>query len=833
MAGPATAAADGAPDRIDAMIDAYAAQAQGGDLMLAAAADQGAQWRTMLSNLVQLCQGDLPALQARMERQVLDLGMAFRLAGEADERSWPLNPVPLLIDAGEWRAIEQGMAQRAELIERIVADIYGAQSLIADGSLPAPLVAGSPHFWRQMMDMKPPKGRYLHFYAADLARDPDGEWRVLADFTRTPTGAGYALENRLAFSRVAGDALEGIAVRRLAPFFAAFRQGLAATCARIEPRIALLTPGRFNQSYAEQAHLARYLGLLLVEGADLAVREGQLYVRTIEGMKRIDALWRRMDASLLDPLSFDAGSRIGVPDLAESMARGQLVVANWPGVGVMEAPAMAAFLPRLAQRLLGADLMLPSVATWWCGQAAEEEQVRKGIDGMAVGSAFGRRLPELGGAASIIGGLASPERRDAILAAMAARPMDYVGQEVVRLSSTPALIDGQLRPRPFTLRVFVTRDPDGNWRIMPGGFARLAAHDDARAALIGEGDLSADVCILGSEQEGPHTLLDSGPAPAIRRVAGTLPSKAADNLYWLARYLERAETTLRLTRSLLGGSIEADIRTALGATATGRLRTTLMMWSAVPYALSTASVGTFCRAAVGAPDAGASINGLMSHAQDIARAMRDRLAVDFWRLLSRPFSPLDPEEGGALAERLGSLTDLFSALAGQAAENMGRSHGWHFHGLGRRLERAVNLCRLARQFAADDAGTDDLSVLLDLADCQISYRTRYLASLSLLPVRDMVLLERQNPRSLAFQIDGIGRHLAAFPPLRDDGMPEPPMQIAAGLSATLAASSAAGLGAQALDDIESRLLALSDAVTARYFLQGADVERAAGMTRLA
>lgn len=821
------------PAAIDALSRRYAAGASTGDLMASASLDMAPRWQSMLSALSAHGDNGLAALQEQATRQVSDLGMAFRLAGEADERPWPLSPIPLLIPVNEWQGIEQGLAQRAQLLETILADAYGPQQLVAEGHLPAPIIAGSPSYWPAMANIAPPKGRYLQFYAADLARGPNGEWRVLADHARAPTGAGYALENRLAMARVTGDLLGRMNVRRLAPFFLAFRQTLAYCCERVDPRIALLTPGRFNQSYAEQAHLARYLGLLLVEGEDLTVQNNRLYVRTIEGIKRVDALWRRMDTRFLDPLAFDTRSKIGVPDIFDAITRGGLVVANWPGAGLIEAPAFAAFLPRLARTLLGADLLLPNIATWWCGQPSERDSVLADLDAMAVGSAFGSAVPGLEDGRPRMAAQLDDAQRAALLDGMARRPMDYIAQELVQLSTTPALVDGALVPRPFTLRVFVTRDSNGAWQAMPGGFARLAAHGDIRAILMGKGDMSADACIVSDQPEALVSLLDTSPSPPIRRIAGTLPSKAADNLFWLSRYLERAEMTLRMVRSLLGGSIEADGAVALERQTMAHVAGILVEWGAVPGATLNGPVTTLCRAAIGAMDQPGSIHALFATAASIAQGLRERLAIEYWRLMAHPLSPVEEQKAQPMLEHIGRLIDRLAALSGLAAENMVRSHGWNFHDMGRRIERAIHVCRLLAAFTGPSASSDDLNMALDLCDCQISYRMRYLSGLAPLPIRDMLALEPANPRSLAFQVDRIVDHLEALPALRDDGMPEPPLRIARAIAATLAAASAETLDGPMLGQVEQYLLNLSEAIGKRFFLQGREAERAAGMTRLA
>ncbi|MDO7834155.1 circularly permuted type 2 ATP-grasp protein [Sphingobium sp. HBC34] len=800
--------------------DAYLAAAPGGDLFAGASPAMAAHWRAMLARLSHQAQGDPATLADHVGRQASDLGMAFRLTGDEQERPWPLGPVPLLIGAEEWTHIENGLTQRAELLERVIADIYSTQSLVRDGKLPASIVTGSPHYWRVMTGTPPPRGHHLHFYAADIGRGPAGEWRVLADRVRTPVGVGYALENRLALSRATGDLLGAMNTRRLAPFFAELRRGLAADCARADPRIGLLTPGRFNQSYAEQAHLARYLGLLLVEGDDLIVSDGRLFVRTIQGLKRIDGLWRWMDSRFLDPLAFDGKSRIGVPDLHDACARGGLMIGNWPGAGVIESRAFAAFLPQLARAVLGQALILPNIATWWCGQPRERDHVRARIDDLMVGSAFDQNVPGLPDGHFIPGASLDPARRAILLAAMAKRPMDYVGQEVVKLSTTPAVIDGRLAPLPFTLRLFVARDGAGQWRVMPGGFSRLAGHGDIRAALMGRGDMSADMCVIDARPVPPDTLLGSG-APAIRRVGGMLPAKAADNLFWLGRYIERAEMTLRLVRAIAGGSIEADLGPSLDSPAMTRLVGQLVQWNAVParFGAPGAAVGPLCATALGDARQPGSVRALMAIVGNIGEGLRDRLASDFWRLVRLPLPTFDAAVTETLLDASSRMIERISALAGLAAENMGRTDGWRFHDMGRRMERAINGCRLLGLFGGDHASADDLTVLLDLMDSQISYRTRYLTEPALPPVRDLLALEPFNPRAIAYQAQRLADHVAALPTLRADGMPEEPRRLADALVARLAPLTGDMVTMADIADTESRLLGLSDAIGQRYFLQ--------------
>ncbi|WP_404335625.1 circularly permuted type 2 ATP-grasp protein [Sphingomonas sp. MMS12-HWE2-04] len=805
----------------DRWIADYCAHAPAGDTLCAG---DGA-WRDVLEELAGIGGDSLAAVRERAQRQAEDIGTGFRIAGEGEERRWPLSPVPLLIEKREWDAIAAGIVQRAELLEAVLADLYGEATLVHDGRLPAALVTGSPFFLRPFTRLEPPGGRHLSFIAADLCRGPDGSWRVLADHLRAPAGAGYALENRLAMARTLDGLQSRVNIERHAPFFAALREGLAALCRRAEPRIALLTPGRLNPSYAEQAHLARYLGFLLVEGADLAVLDDQLYLRTIAGLKRVDALWHRLDPRLLDPLALDSHSTIGVAGLVDALAAGNVVVANAPGAGLLEAPAFLAFLSGLAQHLTGAPLALPSLATWWCGQPAEHAYVEAKLDRLLIAPAFGAAPLGLPEGKPVLGSTLDAPARAALVEAMRQRPQDYVGQEVAQLSTMPMVADDLLAPRPFTLRVFAARGPDGEWTVLPGGLARIGEHADTRAVVIGEGSWSADVIVHGTEPVAPVTLLPSSDATQLRRNPGTLPSRVADNLFWLGRYLERGEAQLAVIRVLLGHSISADTGAALPDETVARLSQLLVGAGAAPEpkGFKRSDLTQLARVAIEDEDY-YSIRAINRQARMIGEISRDRLSADVIRLLDAPFP-----QRGVLLEKAGTLQRRYSALAGLAGEHMARTDAWRFHDLGRRIERAMAAVRFVRGFGAADASGDDLSTLLDLADSQISYRQRYLTGIARVPVIDLVTLDPGNPRSIAFQVAAISAHLNKLPVLSDDGLAEPQQEQARELAAMLVTTNATKVDGALLAALDDRLGCLSNAIARRYFLHGAEPLRASGL----
>jgi uncharacterized circularly permuted ATP-grasp superfamily protein/uncharacterized alpha-E superfamily protein len=795
----------------------YPGDAAGGDLYAAAAGNVRDKWRILSSGLDALAADAGVPLAELFTRQIQELGMSFRVAGEPDERPWPLTPMPLVIGAAEWSQVEAGLVQRAELIEQVVADIYGPQKLVADGALPAAAAAGSRYFARNMVGRANPRpggGHFLQVYAAELARGPKGQWRVLTDRLRLANGIGYALENRLALNRGTGALLGDIATRRLAGFFAELRAGMATESARENPRIALLTPGRFNQSYPEQAHLARYLGFPLVEGRDLVVLDRKLYVRTIAGPKRIDALWRWLDTNALDPLAFDTRSTLGVPDLFEAWAAGGVAIANRPGVEVLEAPLFAAFLPRLATLLLGDELLLPNVATWWCGQPAEAAHVADQLDSLIVTPAFGKADDR-----PVAPAMLAAEDRARLIADMARRPMDFCGQEIIHLSTTPVVAgaDGATCvPRPFTLRAFVARGIDGGWRVMPGGLARLPAADTGATTLMGAGDLSADVCIV-DDQPKPQLRTMLASAQAVRRGGGILASQAADNLFWFGRYLDRAEATVRVIRALLAGSIDSDTASASPGVQAGLMQL-LFDWGALPAEALGGPAAAASRAALGQNTLPGTAATLLGRLREVGLALRDRFAPDFWRLASRPPPALDSDRPGLLLRSARELIERFSAMSGLVAEDMVRGPAWRFLELGRRVERGVALTRLARALTAVEDESEALSTLLDIGDSQITYRSRYLTAPDRAPVFDLLLLDPANPRSLAFQLEAIAGHLDILPTLGEDNLPELPLRLARAALGPFTSLTAAAIDPPLLQQTEAALLDLSEAIAARYFL---------------
>ncbi|MDQ0391045.1 circularly permuted type 2 ATP-grasp protein [Labrys monachus] len=794
------------------------------DELMTAAGEIRPHWHPVLAEIAGAKPEDVSQRFAVADRQIKNSGVYYRVYDTPDgrDRPWPLSHVPLVIPGAEWRSIEAGIIQRAQLLEHVLADLYGPATLVREGALPAAVVAGNPDFLRPLVGSVPLGAEHLVVYAADLGRGPDGRWRVLGDRAQAPSGMGYALENRLAISAALPSLYRDMHVERLAGFFQAMRSTLAAKAGRDGSRIGLLTPGPANETYFEHAYLARYLGLLLVEGADLTVQDGIVYVRTIEGLKRIDAIVRRLDADFADPLELNPSSRIGVAGLVQALRRRTIAVANSLGAGLVEAPAMLAFMPALARRFLGTELALPNIATWWCGEEGVLADIERDLGRLAIVPAFGRRiagLPREGANAVAdldedgLARLREIVRND---------PLEVAAQEMVRLSTMPVWTGEKLEPRPFTLRVYAVSTPQG-WEVMRGGFCRVAESADPRAFSMQRGGRSADVWVTS---EGPVDHVSLLPLPgkvAIRRRLGHLPSRAADNLFWFGRYLERAEATLRVVRAVSEMAAEADEDVAQ---ATDRLTDLLVAWGAAgapppakakPVHAAEATEAILRDVLDGREDGG--IPALIGAARRTASSIRERLSRDATQAIADLGAMVESDRDLPAADRTDRYLRVLAALSGLSHENMNRMAGWRFMRIGQHLERAVLTCRLARRLAAADASADMLDALLRVTDSRITYRARYLMGTLRLPVLDLVLLDDGNPRSSAFQITRLAEHQNELPRVVGEGEVDPLTRTSRLLRAEIETTAAADIDDRMILSLENRLLALSTDITARYFNQ--------------
>ncbi|WP_454565442.1 circularly permuted type 2 ATP-grasp protein [Pseudomonas sp. AIG] len=734
-------------------------------------------WRRLFDQLQRSTPAQLVQRQALLARQIQENGVTYNVYADPKgaDRPWELDLLPHVIAADEWQQLSAGIAQRARLLNAVLADLYGPQRLIREGLLPAELVFGHNNFLWPCQHIAPPEDAFLHLYAVDLARTPDGRWWVTADRTQAPSGAGYALENRTIVSRAFPELYRDLKVQHLAGFFRTLQETLTrqAPCDDGAPLVVLLTPGRFNESYFEHLYLARQLGYPLVEGGDLTVRDATVYLKTLSGLRRVHAIMRRLDDDFCDPLELRTDSALGVPGLLEAVRQGRVLVANALGSGVLESPGLLGFLPKINQYLFGEELILPSIATWWCGEAPVLAQALEKLPELLIKPAFPSQT-----FAPVFGRDLGEKQRQELAERMQARPYAYVAQELAQLSQAPIwqAENGQLQPRAIGMRMYAVASGEG-YRVLPGGLTRVAADADAEVVSMQRGGASKDTWVLGDRPpsgEQWKTQRNVGVHDLVRRDP-YLPSRVVENLFWFGRYCERCDDSARLLRIMLARYVDGDDPQALQAAVDlGERLTLLPDEGELPERLLAALLGE---------DWSFSLRSNLQRLQWAASQVRGKLSRENWQALvelQREAMELDTDEPdfGELLDFLNRLVMSLAALSGFALDDMTRDEGWRFLMIGRRIERLQFLSSSLAAFlrgagAFDQAG---LEWLLELGNSSITYRSRYLAVAQLIPVLDLLLLDEQNPHAVLFQLKLVTRTLKRlnddFGVPREAGLPQ-------------------------------------------------------------
>jgi uncharacterized circularly permuted ATP-grasp superfamily protein/uncharacterized alpha-E superfamily protein len=723
------------------------------------------------------------ALSADARSQAIE--MASRLLRENDvtyvapgagelARQWRLDLLPLVISASEWRVLEAGLVQRAELLNAVLADLYGQQQLLKSGSLPPALVYGSPEFLVPCHGVAAKHGTYLHLLAFDLGRTPDGRWVVLSNRTQAPAGAGYALENRIVTSRCLPDLFAAARVQRLAAFFRAFSEHLLSLGNRDEHLAVVLSPGPAQAGYFEHAFLGRYLGYPVVEGIDLTVRSGRVYLKTLEGLRVVDLVLRRIDARDCDPLELRVDSDRGVAGLVEAARGGEVVIANALGSGAVENDAILPFLPTLCRAMLGEELRLPSVESWWCGDAGKRAHVLQNLEQLSVRHAFAPRSLIASGTGAFLRSEFDGTPPDRLRRLIERSPHDFVAQERVPFANAPSWTGADaVRPEPMMLRLFVAATKDG-YRVMPGGLALSASEPGANGAVV-QGDLGKDVWVMADGPVDTFSMLSmSLQSPVLRRSDRDLASRTADDLFWLGRYLERAEGAVRLYRSLMSrlageGGVAAD------PVDVEHLADLLVSQERLTQRRARRASAGGVRAieqelshVLFDPESPDGLARVLGNVRRTAECVRERLSADTWRILELCTEVPRRSRTRGIADAIRLLNEMIqnlSAVNGMIQENMTRGYGWRLLDLGRRIERSRYYAGLIRDLTVTATPADGglLNLLLELADSAMTYRSRYKSVPNLPAVLDLLLADETNPRSLAFQFAEMEHHMRVMP----------------------------------------------------------------------
>ena len=787
-------------------------------------------WRSLASAALGLTPEDLGRVDGEITRFLADDGVTYGTP-DAGAQPWQLDPVPLVIEAAAWSRLEVGLAQRAELLNALLADLYGPQKMLSSGVVPSAAIFAHAGFTRTSARASAFDSQPLLFSAADLGRDADGEWRVLADRVQAPSGLGFAMENRRVISQVLPELYHQVDLHRLEPYFAALRAALIGTedDEKSAPRVVVLSPGPHSETAYDQAYLANALGFPLVQGSDLVVRDGWVWMKpagwprsSAIPRERIDVIVRRVDAEYCDPLELRADSQLGVAGLAEAVRRGRVRVINGLGAGVLENPALMPYLPAVSERLLGEQLRLPSVPTWWCGDPEAREDVLA-------------RLLE-GDPHLIVRPIDAPHRSVADLAPheLAARvmaaPHRFVGQEIMPLSQAPAWgRSGTAGARPVALRTF-TLHYRSAYRPLMGGLA-----------TVRESPLTApttkDVWVLKATASDPDQgLTEITPLPFSRSIPELSP-RAMEDMFWAGRYAERAEDILRILltahqqRDQLGAHPDAPASAGAEALETALRR--------LAESRSSDGESEFHSLMLDTYRAGSAAHAI-SRLREALESVRDQLSGDTWRvfssieraskaLRSSPHAHRTAESGGRM------LTGLLS-LQGVTASMM-RDSGWHMIEAGRALERSLQMCHLLastvierRTYRAD---REVLEALLTAAESVVTHRRRYRGAVRPADALELLLLDIDNPRSLAFSLAALREHLAALPGSTGSTRPERLLEDLettlgdidiVGLTTTTGLATIAGAGRTELEaflgEVAAQLELLADAIDQQHFESG-------------
>lgn len=788
------------------------------------------QWAAFVDHAGDTSAGDLSAAERRIARQLFENGVTYNVhATGGPPRAWTLDVLPHIVPAGDWEQLEAGLRQRARLLEAVAHDLYGPQHLLAENLLP-PALIGHRNFLRPCHGVTPPANVFLHLLAFDVARRPDGSWCVIDTRTQAPSGAGYALENRLSLSQLFPDAFRDQHVRLHAPFFRTLREILFEAAPRDggTPHIALLTPGPFSETYFEHAYLARYLGFTLVEGADLTARENRLYLKTVAGLRAIHGVLRRLDDDFCDPLELRTDSTLGVAGLIQTWRAGHLLMANAPGMGVLESPLLPAFLPALSRRLIGETLQLASPRLWWDDSDASFDDAINRLEQLVI-----KPVAPDARSKTVLGPTLDARQRNHWVARIRSEPGRYAIEEYVPLSHTPVWQDGALDSRAVMMRVFLVPDGHGDYRALPGGLTRVAGVD--RHLVSGQRGGGSKDTWIPSDRPVERVSLLPGRLRA-EDIAGSermVSSRAAEHLFWMGRYAERTENCARLIRAVLTRLHDDDAPVTSGTNPIVEIARTqgILAAEAEPpdervwsrHELATELIQ-------GLTDLSTLRSVAFNAAQTVrvAGAVRDRLSGDNWRVLNQLSELLRREasQGPGVAqahELLDQVILLLVAIGGLEMAHMTRDDGWRFMSMGRHLERLLYVTTTVESVASSGATGSPamLEWLLDVSDSIITYRARYMGRAEWLAVADLLLFDSRNPRSAAFQLGKLSKHVPLLPAAASLGSLVPTLDRLAGTS-TISSTSGdlfprADAVTEFLEQAEAAGRDLSDALTLRYF----------------
>jgi uncharacterized circularly permuted ATP-grasp superfamily protein/uncharacterized alpha-E superfamily protein len=744
-------------------------------------------WNTFFSSLVQTGSSVIEDRNNDILRLLKENGVAYNIYNDpsGQSRPWELDPIPQIIPAKDWEIINAGLIQRAELFDLILKDIYGTQTLIKEGIIPQELIYLHPGFLRSCVNVPLPGTQHLILYAADIARGSDGRIWVIGDRTQAPSGSGYALENRHALSTVLPEFFNQLSVKRLSPYFDALQKALMAIAPHNNdhPRVIILTPGPENETYFEHSYLAAYLGITLVQGNDLIVKDNFVWLKTIDGLEKIDVILRRLDDIYCDPLELKINSLLGIPGLMQVVRKGNVAIANPLGSSIVENAGLVPFLPAIAKYFWNKELIMPSIATWWCGQPKEMQYVIDNIHSLVIKRIFRN---EAGTRATIDGASLTAEKAAVLITQIKAQPHLYTGQEKIHFSSSPSWVDGKVKPCHALFRSFLVSH-NNSFIAMPGGLTRTNAAEDNFLISNQQGGISKDTWVIAApeEQEAPVLLQLKTDAVVYAPQKRSLPSHTAENLFWVGRYTERVIYNARLQRTVMQWMMKNNrplqneneiteellllIVTACTYTFPGFFNDTEQTKTNVAYAEPWKELTDVLF--------NEKRNGSLSYNIGLLKnsvySVRNFWALDTWRVLRQMEEDWDKAKNKHSNDHLKMInsidklnTSMFAFL-GMNRESVRREQGWNILDMGRKIEQALYIISILKnsfyQKQNEQTEYDLLESVMIATQSLITYRYTYRDHLQLSLVLELMMLDTNYPKSLAYLVNKIKWYVSDLP----------------------------------------------------------------------
>lgn len=746
-----------------------------------------ADWVSFFSSLQGLGRPEIQNRTNDIVRLLKENGVAYNIYNDqsGETRPWELDPIPQLMPASEWAVINKGLVQRATVFNLLLKDIYGPQTLIKEGIIPQELIYMHPGFLRSCMNINLPAQQYLVLYAADMGRGADGRLWIISDRTQAPSGYGYALENRFAMSSVLPELFSNLQIRRLSPFFDSLQQALNSIAPHKNdtPRIVILTPGPENETYFEHSYLSGYLGITLVQGNDLMVKDDFVWLKTIEGLEKVDVILRRIDDVYCDPLELKSDSLLGVPGLLQVVRKGNVAIANPLGSSIIENAGLVPFLHLAARHLLSEDLIIPSIATWWCGQPKEMQYVIDNLSNLVIRRIFRKTA---GTRSAIDGASLSAEKATELIREIKANPHLYAGQEKVNFSSTPSWVDGKIESGHSLIRSFLVKKEE-RFIAMPGGLTRTSNAKNSFIISNQTGGISKDTWVVSSGEDHVQPikfqLQTSGSYNLLQK--DSLPSHTAENLFWAGRYTERLINNLRLLRTVMQFVIQNQQPQlpATGITKKLLLEALTHCTYSYPGFLAGDSIEQyedlinhpweeFSKKLYDENKNGGLSQNLLLFRKSVYN-VRSFLSTDTWRVVEQMGETWQKAKSRSQHDPLLMINDIDNlntsmfAFLGMNRESARREQEWTILDLGRKFEQSLFIIRLLQQVLdkKQEAQTEYelLEAVLTATQSMVTYRYTFRDHLQLPLVLELLMLDMNYPKSLAYLIDKIRQHVSALP----------------------------------------------------------------------